>query len=305
MRRFLIWLAVAATAATLAPDFALAGEPEIEVDAAVPFSAAELRSAVVLRTAEDLPSIRVSPAPDAGAVVVTVGGARRTVALGSLSGIAAARRVAVVSLDLFATSATPAPTAAERTPVDELRGPALPREPVATDTVFLDQPRPDRHPRAAIDVAGMYGLGGRGASIDASFGLRGPLRGLVTAALSVDDADDELRATCLPIGAGLGWRWQQRWLAVEGHGQLLVAPHWISVADGGSRLSHSEVRFGVGALTSVALHVTGPLWASLTGRLGGYLSRQRYLVGGREVYANGHLDASIGVGVSVAAGGMR
>jgi hypothetical protein len=161
-----------------------------------------------------------------------------------------------------------------------------------------------RHPRAVFDVSGMFGSAGPGASFHASFGMRGHVRGLVSAALALKNGADDLRATDLPIGAGLGWRWQRRRLAIEAHGQLVVAPHWIAMSDNGDRLAHSEVRLGAGVLATAAAHLTGPVWASVTGRLVGYRDRQRYLVGGREVYSTGHVDASISAGVSITAGGL-
>ena len=271
-----------------------AGEPEVEVDEAVPFSAAELRSALRLRTAETVPPIQVSASPDADAVVIAIGSARRTVMLDGLRGAAAARLVAVVSLDLL-DDAGSAPAAVEPETSVDLETPALSREPVSGTTTG--------HPRVVVDVSGLYGLEGRGGSVGASVGLRGKLRGLVVAALAVDDGADGRRATHLPVGAGLGLRLQHRRLAFETHGHLVVAPHWLAVRDGAERLTHSEVRFGVGVLALAALRVSGPLWASVTGRFGGYLDRQRYLVGGREVYANDHIYASVSIGVSIATGG--
>lgn len=303
MRRFLIWLACAATAASVAPGAALAGTPGIEVDADVPFSAAELSSAVALRTSQTPPLIRVSPAPEGDAVIVVVGTERRTVALGGLRGTAAARRVAVVSLDLLERQSLPAPAPAAPVAAAEVETPARPSAP-SVDLELRAAPPPEAHqPRVVLDLSGLLGVSGRGGAAHASIGLGGPLRGLVSAELEIDDGADHLRVTTVPIGAGAGWRWQGKALAVEAHGRVVVAPQRVAIDDGADRLRHSEVRFGAGALVSAALRLVGPVQASLTGRLGGYLDRQRYLVGGREVFANSRADASISLGVSLVAGG--
>ena len=47
MRRILIWLAVAAATALAAPGSSVAGELAIEVDEAVPFTAADLFSEIL------------------------------------------------------------------------------------------------------------------------------------------------------------------------------------------------------------------------------------------------------------------
>lgn len=273
----------------------------VEVAAEVPFSAQQLASAVALRTSKPSPPIRVTMGDRPGHLVIVIGDARREVDVRDLVGPAAARRVALATLDLLAIKQRAMIAVAivpNATVVPLTIGTNVEREPILIH-------RRSTSKAVLISVFGLVGTSGRGGSVSASFPLIGQLRGIVAAGLLTDIGANSLRISHLPLAFGIERRWARRVVGITAQARLLVSPHLIGVDDGGDRLSKTGVRFGSSGVLGVDVALTGDLRAVLAGHLEGYATQKQYLVGGTEVLLTERVAFAVTLGLSFGLGGSR
>ncbi len=295
MRRILILAVAVLVAAPVARVGADEPAIAIEVAAGVPFSASDLEAAVALRSAEPPPLIEVAPAATSGAVVVTVGDNSRSVDLGALSGAAAARRVAVISLDLFRQTEAPAELVAETSAVAEVSAPVVPPTLTAASAVA------NRGYPAWFAFTGLVGYGNTGIawrnSVRATIG-RTALLWVFSIGGDKWRSDDGLSFDDSAVSGGLGWHWRTGSVSVDGCAKLVVTRHSIGVDDGEERLEDSAMRPGSALELKVFLPIFTTFALVAGGEVTGYLTSQRYVVGGDEVYSTDRIGVAAAVGLA-------
>ncbi len=293
---------------------------EVSVAAGAPLSADDLRTALSLRAAELGPDdasvtgagtglrIAVTPTGNPGVVEVAVEGARRAVDLGGLTGAAAARRIAVISIDLLHRPPPPPPVAVEAM-VPPPAPPPTPRRDLALGTTAT---RTHRAPRFTATVSALHSTAGTGGGLDLGVVVLTNkyeyflLQLLAGAELSRVEGANRLRVTNLPIRIGVGYRLKlTRSVTTIGSAHCLVARNHIGIDDGNQRLGHTVWRTATEGSLGIGIHLFGAVYADLIGRLQVYDDRLRYQVGGIDVYTKKLYDASIGLGVTVAMGAVR
>jgi hypothetical protein len=212
--------------------------------------------------------------------------------------------VAVVSLDLFRQLPVPVPTKVEPVAVVDVEVPGAGAgggvEAAVTATVSRVHT-----PRAMLSAYGLYGTTGRGVAAAASIRVWHSFTYFFRGALETESGANDLSARHVPLCAGLGGRTHIGRLAFASYLGFVVATHKVAVDDGTRRVAHTKTRGGGFAELSLAVRAVGPIYATLTAHFDGYKRRQRYQVGGEDVYETSWYDASINLGLSWAIGASR
>jgi hypothetical protein len=253
----------------------------VDVGDGVPFTAAELQAAVALRLGEDAAAlpVRVIGGGRAGEVVVIVGQSRRAVVLGDTVGEAAARRVALVSLDLFREVSARSDPVPDPDPVSvsgsgsapsPARGGGLGWGSVSAGSVRLGA----RWPIGDVDVVGAVGV-------------------------RVSSSDRGTRVTTVPVRLGVGKRWRLAGLVVGIDVGGVIAPYRIGTDDGDARYRDGRTRVGGTGSVSIGVPVWRSLWLGADVGVDVFASTQRYLVGTEERYANRRVEPYGGAGIGV------
>jgi hypothetical protein len=274
-----------AAGAVIAGPAGAAPDDAVEIADGVPFSALELADALALRAPRPLPAIRVVRVAD-DAVRLQARGRTRTIRLGTLTGRSAARRVALVALDLLDPPARAADTGAPSPTLVSVR---------------RDAPAPHDRRRAGLLVGVTALVGGDGVAgvgYEVSVPVAGPIRVATAGAVRQRASGPDVSAVQAPVRAGIAARWLAgRWGLELGAGAL-AAWQRIAADDGGRRLTHSGYRFGAAASGAVSWTIAGPLAIRATGDLEAYAAGRRYLVGGAERLATGPVELWLGIGLA-------
>ncbi len=275
------------------------GRVRVVVGPGVPFSSAELASAMVLRTSEP-PVVRVTTTATPGQLLVVVGRATRRVDVQTLRGAAAARRVVLVTLDLILGRGQAPVASVEIAARRPAPGPSVARVPTISRV-----PTTRHNTSMLLSSAGLLTSQGAGGLIDLSVALSERLRVVASAGLITFAGKDNLRLSRAYLGLGIERPWDVAFGVVSAQMRLLASPHRIAVDDGADRLSDEGVRLGSSLVLTTYVPVTSTVSLVLAGHAEGYLTRTRYLVGGAEVLVTDRVAAALTAGVSIRLGGGR
>jgi hypothetical protein len=268
----------------------------VDVGDGVPFTAAELEAAVALRLGEDAAAlpVRVIGAGRSGEVVVIVGESRRAVVLGDAVGEAAARRVALVSLDLFREVSA-------RSDPEPGPGPVPGPDPVS---VSGSAPSPERRGglgwgSVSVSAIGTIGDGDGGGVRAAGRVAVGAIDIVGAIGVAVSTGDAGTRVTTVPVRLGVGKRWRLGGVVWGIDVGGVTAPYRIRTDDGDARYRDGRTRLGGTGSISVAVPVWRSLWLGADAGVDVFGATQRYLVGTEERYANRRVEPYGGAGIGV------
>ena len=279
------------------------GVVSIEVASGVPFSAGELRTAVALRGIDV--ALTVRPGGREGSVVVVVDDRERAVLLAGLRGAAAARKVALLVLDLLeprpaATVAMTTAVAIEPTPTEAPApfAPAGDRDRGGA-AGLVDEVRP--LPRWLLRAQGGAAAGeGLRLALSIDHAIAGPLAlvagGGVTSAV---DAPAAVTMRRVPLWLGAGVAVQRRGVVLDAHLAALASIDHLEVDDGGATRSHLDVEWGGTTDLGLARRLGGHAALGLRAGIDAYATRTEYHLGGELVTTSPRLVPWLALSLSL------
>jgi hypothetical protein len=277
--------------------------PGIEIAEGVPFSADELREAVRLRGSGEV-TLVVRPGGPDGAVVVIVDDRARTVVLRGLQGAAAARKVALLVLDLLEG--------------DGAGRPAAPAGASATDAVALSLPTPplsgmtDAGPSRPGDAAApeiprwrLIAHTGAGTSealrlaLSLERAVAGPLRVVAGGGFAAAVAPAGVALRRIPLWLGIGAATRRAGLVLDVHAAALASIDQVAVEDDDATRSHRDLQWGGTADLGLARPVGAYAALGLRVGLDAHATSTEYRLGGEAVMVTPRLVPWLSLSLSM------